>query len=267
MKIRHPRLASALLAVTLMMLSSTVPAKDSLDQRVQRMERMLESKGLMDLFNRLEQLQREVQQLRGEIEVQDHLLKELQRRQRDLYVDVDQRVHALESGSRPAAASPPATDRKPAAPPVAPSAPPPASAPEPGAAPVVDLATERDTYQRALDILREGRYEEAASAFQAFLQDYPSSSYADNAQYWLGEAHYVTRQFDMALADFSAVITRFPDSPKVPDSLLKKGFIYYELQDWAGARKSLQEVTGRYPDSTAARLAGDRLQRMKSEGH
>ncbi len=265
MKIRHTQLASALLAVTLTTLSSTVPAKDTLEQRVQRMERMLDSKGLMDLFNRVEQLQREVQQLRGEIEVQDHLLKDLQRRQRDLYVDIDQRVHAMESGSRPAAASPPATDRQPAPPPVPTTAPPPA--PEPGAAPVVDLAAERDTYQRALDILREGRYGEAASAFQAFLQDYPSSSYADNAQYWLGEAHYVTRQFDMALADFSAVITRFPDSPKVPDSLLKKGFIYYELQDWAGARKSLQEVTSRYPDSTAARLAGDRLKRMKSEGH
>ena len=156
MKIRHTQLASALLAVTLTTLSSTVPAKDTLEQRVQRMERMLDSKGLMDLFNRVEQLQREVQQLRGEIEVQDHLLKDLQRRQRDLYVDIDQRVHAMESGSRPAAASPPATDRQPAPPPVPTTAP--APAPEPGAAPVVDLAAERDTYQRALYNLREGRY-------------------------------------------------------------------------------------------------------------
>jgi tol-pal system protein YbgF len=128
-------------------------------------------------------------------------------------------------------------------------------------------AAEQAQYDKALAILREGRYDEAAAAFNRFLADNPGSSYADNANYWLGETYYVTRDFDQAMATFSKLVEFYPQSPKVPDTRLKIGFIHYENKDWPAARQELSMVVNDYPGTTAARLASDRLKRMQKEGH
>ena len=73
--------------------------------------------------------------------------------------------------------------------------------------------------------------------------------------------------FDQALATFNGLVVQYPNSPKAADSRLKTGYIYYEKKDWKQARQSLEAVVSEYPGSTAARLAGDRLKKMKSEGH
>jgi len=115
-------------------------------------------------------------------------------------------------------------------------------------------------------LLKEQRYEPAAMAFQQFLVTYPDSELADNAQYWLAESHYVTQMFDEAITEFEVVITKFPRSRKVPDALLKMGYCSYELEQWDAARTSLERVQAEYPETTAARLAGQRLKRMDEEG-
>ena len=76
----------------------------------------------------------------------------------------------------------------------------------------------------------------------------------------------MTQQFDQALGEFEIVIKTFPNSRKVPDALLKMGYCNYELQRWDAARSSLARVQTDYPETTAARLAGQRLQRMGEEG-
>ena len=126
--------------------------------------------------------------------------------------------------------------------------------------------SDRDNYQAAFELLKEQRYEPAALAFQQFLVTFPDSELADNAQYWLAESHYVTQQFDQALSEFEVVIGTFPESRKVPDALLKMGYCSYELERWDNARAALTRVQVEYPETTAARLAGQRLQRMDEEG-
>ena len=135
----------------------------------------------------------------------------------------------------------------------------------PGQLPVPG-GSDRDNYQAAFELLKEQRYEPAALAFQQFLVTFPDSELADNAQYWLAESHYVTQKFELALSEFEVVINSFPESRKVPDALLKIGYCNYELKRWAGARSSLTRVQTEYSESTAARLAGQRLQRMDEEG-
>lgn len=247
-------------------LAGSAMARDrELEARVERMERLLQSQTLVDMLTRLDQLQQEVQELRGELEVQTHKVEQLRQQQRKLYVDIDQRLRRLETGGGGPDVS--------IAPPEAPAAVPPgagvaAAAGRPAAsAPSADAAAERAAYEKALDILRDGRYQEAAAAYQKFLQDYPGSRYAANAQYWLAETFYVTRDFDRALQEFSRVIEQYPDAAKVPDAMLKLGYIHYELGKWAEARAMLEDVVKRYPNTTAARLAGDRLERMTKEGH
>ena len=256
------------------MASPALLADKATDARLDSIERKLDSRGLMDMLNRVEQMQRDIQQLRGDIEVQTHTLNEIQRRSREQYLDIDRRLQQLESGqggaapgSTPALAPVPGIEPG-STPPVTTTTPPvQATQPPMQTTPPAMQASERADYDQALAILREGRYDEAALAFDRFLANYPGSSYSDNASYWLGETYYVTRNFDRALATFKGLTERYPNSPKAPDSYLKTGYIYYEKQDWAAARAALDTVVNGYPGTTAARLAADRLQRMKKEGH
>ncbi|HSH30950.1 MAG TPA: tol-pal system protein YbgF [Thiohalobacter sp.] len=262
------RPAPIVLILTAMLAAApAAQARDGdLDQRVQRLEQLMQSRGLMEMLTRLEQLQREVQELRGQVEVQGHTLEQLKKRQRDLYMDVDRRLQQLESGA-PAAGAAGGVVGAPDRPPQ------PSAASQPGATGDADAVTDaaagadqRQQYQQALDILREGRYMQAAEAFSGFLQAHPDSAYAANAQYWLAEAYYVTRQFPRALEEFRRVVEAYSDSNKVADARLKIGFIHYEMEDWQAARQALETVIRDFPGTTAARLAEERLARLNREG-
>jgi len=95
---------------------------------------------------------------------------------------------------------------------------------------------------------------------------FPESTLLDNAQYWLAETHYVSQSYEKALPAFTIVVDKYPKSRKIPDALLKIGYCNYELKRFDAARKSLQTVVANYPETTAARLAAQRLARMTSEG-
>jgi len=250
-------------------------SKAELETRIQQLERKLDSRGLVELFDQVSTLQKEAQKLRGELEVQAHEMESLKKRQRDLYVDIDRRLHRLETaGVQGGVAAPTGVAVAPAGavkPLVAaggvnsPSSSVGAVAPAP--LPVLDPVAERKDYDNALAILNELRYEEAATAFRGFLKQYPGSSYADNAQYWLGEVYYVTRDFKAALEEFGKLLKGFPDSPKVPGAMLKMGYSQYELKDWKAAADVLGQVVQRFPATSTAKLAQERLERMKKEGH
>ena len=128
-------------------------------------------------------------------------------------------------------------------------------------------AAEKAAYDNAFQALKELRYADAAQLFQDFRNDYPDSEYADNAQYWLGESYYVTRNYDIALGAFQSLIDDYPDSSKVPDALLKIGYTHYELKNWDRARAALSQVEQDYPNTTLARLAASRVKYMQMEGH
>ncbi len=283
-RIRTGLVAAALGAAAVACASPSLAAP-SVQERLDALERKVDSRGLIDLMTRVDQLQQELQQLHGDIELQNRTLEDLKRSQRDQYVDIDRRLQQLESG-QPGAAAPGATP--PVTPPVAPAptvTPPaadtaatpekrfdfsPAGNPPPPPAPVTPAdnpVDEKAEYDTALAILRDGRYSDAALAFKQFITAHPTGSYTDNAYYWLGETYYVTRDFDQAQATFRELTTRFPQSPKVADSHLKLGFIDYEKQDWKAARTELETVVNSWPTSTAARLATERLDRMKRERH
>lgn len=308
MSARNPvRTAVALAVAASLVAAAGVARASELEDRVTRIETLMQSQGLIDMLTQLQQLQREVQQLRGEVEMQGEQLRRMQEQQRTLYLDMERRLQqggaAVPSGAAvvpgaapvtpvapgvpgapanmtidgaptatppgaaaPASALPVPTPATPSA--VAPPAAATATPPAPAATPQPGVATpeEQAAYEQALNILREGRYADAAQAYRQFLTTWPNGRYADNAQYWLAETQYVTRQFPQALDEFGKVVNGYPNSAKLPDALLKMGYIHYEQGDWKAARENLQAVTQRFPDSTAARLASERLQRMDREG-
>ena len=135
----------------------------------------------------------------------------------------------------------------------------------PGQLPVPG-GSDRDNYQVAFELLKEERYDMAAASFKEFLTAFPDSELVDNAQYWLAESYYASNNYEQALADFQVVIDEHPRSSKVPDALLKMGLCNYNLQRWDAARATLTRVQQDYAETTAARLAGQYLTRMQSEG-
>lgn len=213
------------------------------ERRLAALERILASGALIELTEQVDALQRQTAELRGRTDTLEHDADSTSGRQRDLYVDLDDRVRTLER--RPISVSQ-----------VAPVN----ALPVPG-------GTDRQNYEAAFELLKQQRYQAAGAAFGQFLVSFPDSQLADNAQYWRAEAYYVTDQFEDALGQFQVVLSGYPRSRKVPDALLKIGFSNYELGQWGGARAALERVKENYPDSTAARLAGQRLSRMDDEGH
>jgi len=224
---------------------------------------------IIELLNQLDSLQKELRQIRGDFEVVNHELAGIKRRQRELYLDMDRRLREVElaavRGNTPVANTP-----------VTPAGQPTGQTPTgtpgttKGTVPVKKLPPtreEKDSYRSAFNMLKEGRYDRSILAFGKFLKKYPSSSYADNAQYWSGEANYVSRKYKVAVNEFSKVINQFPDSTKVPDAMLKLGFTYYELKEWKKAREMLEAVVQNYKGSSAAKLAATRLKRLLKEGH
>ena len=244
-----------------MMAASSLPADQiQIEQRITRLEKLVEGQGLVDMYLRLESLQQEVQKLRGEVELQTNSIEGLKQRQRDLYLDVDRRLRQLESG-----ALTPQSANAPTAP--ATSAPPVAATKTKPVATSSDPVVEETAYRAAFKLLKEGRYSPATSRFKAFLAKYPSSAYADNAQYWLGEISYVTRAYKQAITEFDKVLNNYPESTKHADAILKQGYCYYELKNYAKANELLAAVVTRFPHSTSARLADKRRQRISAEGH
>jgi len=240
----------------------------SLDARVSKLERVVEGQALANLLERIQRLQEEVQRLRGDLEVQSNDISGIKQRQRDLYLDIDRRLHQLETAAAAMASQPSATTAQPAVPgggPASPGMAPTGTAPSVAAPP--NPEQEQAAYQKAFNLLKDGRYDDAIAAFRDMLTTYPNGKLADNAQYWIGEADFAARRFREAGDEFGKVINAYPQSPKVPDAMLKLGFSYYELGDWGNARKTLEQAVSRFPQSTAAQLADKRLQKMKSEGH
>jgi tol-pal system protein YbgF len=246
-------------------------AATSLDARVARLEQQLESQALVDMALRLDRLEQEVQTLRGQMEEQAHAIAELRQRQRDLYLDVDRRLLRLEregGGQAPQAAvtPPPAAPAPTAALPGGPVAAAPAAV-EPAPVNTANAEQERIAYQQAFDLLRELRYEQAITAFRAFLKEYPDGRYGHIAQYWIGEANYAQRNFQQAVADYRELIKRYPKSPKLVEAMLKIGYGQYELGDKAEARRILTELARSHPDTTEAGQANAFLQKMRGEGN
>lgn len=246
---------------TAIMLSITVgcalvpPEEDPLylkmteiDNRLVRVERLIDNQGLMNLLSQLQSLQQDVQSLRNDVETMQHQLDQSNARQKDLYLDVDQRLQTIEQAT---ASSTNLSVLE-------------GGSLNPGQLPVPG-GTDRANYQAAFELLKQGRYDQASIALQQFMVAFPSSELSDNAQYWLAETHYVSQEYKTALPEFQLVLERYPDSRKIPDALLKIGYCNYELGHRADAQKALAAVVARFPETTAARLASQRLDRIKSE--
>ena len=250
--------------------SQIAETQRTLDQRVGELEAQARNRSIIDLFNQVETLRTEFARLRGQLEVLQNEMENTQKRQRDLYVDLDGRLRKMEAqmaeqaaraAQLPAVVTPTAPAGAGTSAPVlsdpARAMPPSGATPPP--APLTDPVAEQRAYDQGLEHFRGGRFAEAVTAFQLFVRNFPKSTLVPSAQYWIGNSLYAVRDFRGAIATQRQLLTQFPDSAKASDALLNIASAQGELGDLQGSRATMQEVVAKYPTSEAGVKAKQRL--------
>jgi tol-pal system protein YbgF len=199
--------------------------------RIERLEAA--NRAQLEFANTVDAQRKEIATLRGQVETLTNEVATLQKRNRDLYADLDGRLKAFE----PIATT---VDGRPA---------------------TVDRA-EQAAYDAALAQFRAGDFRGAAAGLQAFLAKWPKSAHAPAASYWLGNSLYGLKDYRGAIAAQQAVVDRYPDSPRAPDALLNIAASQVELKDTARARTALQKILADYPNTEAAKVADERLKAL-----
>ena len=192
----------------------------------------------------LQVLQRDVMDLRGQLEELTHLVEQMQKTQDDRYLELDRRFQDLKArlSKQPvqgtAATATPrdaATSRTDAA----------------------ETGDEKTLYETALELIRNRQYDLAITQLQAVIAQYPDGVYAPNAYYWLGEVYAAKPEpdYEKARQALAQVISFFPDHRKVPDAEFKLGKVYYLMGDCDRATDILNQVIQQQQGRTVAKLA------------
>jgi tol-pal system protein YbgF len=199
-------------------------------QQLLRIEReVTDKRAVIELSNLIDGLRQDIANLRGQIEVLSNRIDGLDKRQKDLYVDLDTRLRKFEQGQ---------ADKDKAA---------------------QAAAAEQQAYEAGLAQFKANNYGTAIQSLQSFLTTYPQSPLAPSAQYWIGNAHYALRDYKNAIAAQQKVIANWPESSKAPDALLNIASSQAEAGDPNGSRNTLRTLVSKYPSSPAADQAKQRL--------
>jgi tol-pal system protein YbgF len=242
---------------------------DNLDARVTKLERFVSNGSLVQLAEQEDSLQAEVRDLRGRLDSLERRDQHRGSQQQDLYAALDKRVKALEqastaqqaalqaetaaaSGGTGAANAETGTGAGGAAAGAGSAAP--AAGTLPGVTP-----TQQSVYTQAFDALKAGSYSVAIHGFGGFLKTYPDSPLAPNAEYWLGEAHYVNQNFNEAEKCFRRVLKQWPDSGKAPAAMFDLGNTLIAQGKVSAGRATLRKVIHDYPGTDVATQAAHAL--------
>ena len=205
------------------------------------------------LLEQISSLQQEVLQLRGLVEEQANALQRLSQENRDRYLDLDRRIGMLsKSGSAPdtqVTSRPTDTGNT-------------SEAVVPGG---TDSVSEQTVYHEAFQLIRTRKFDEAIVALNDYIRRFPAGTYADNAQYWLGEVYLAQGKLEQSKGAFETVLKDYPKSGKSPDAMYKLGRVFDQLGDKAQSEKYLKSVISKYSQSSAAKLADVYLRSLQSK--
>lgn len=219
----------------------------SVEDRVTSLERI--SNAQSQLLNQLQQQmsdnQRDIDTLRGQIQENQYQLNQLVERQKQIYQQMDSLSQGAGQNATGATAAVP-TDSG-------------GNAQATTTAAPASSGDENSDYNVAVSLaLEKKQYDQAISAFQAFIKQYPQSTYQPNANYWLGQLFYNKANKDDAAYYYAVVVKNYPKSPKAPDAMYKVGVIMQEKGQADKAKAVYQQVIKQYPTSDAAKQAKKR---------
>jgi len=122
---------------------------------------------------------------------------------------------------------------------------------------------EQFSYDSALALYNEKQYSEAMSGFKGFLEQYPKSDLADNAQFWIGECLMNQSQYEEAIVAYQEVIEKYAKGNKVPNAMLRQAIAFLEINDKKASKALLNQLIKKYPKSSEAKVAQKKLDTIK----
>jgi tol-pal system protein YbgF len=199
-----------------------------------------QTSALLDLQIAIDAQNTELRKLRGQNEEFTHALQDTEKRQKDFYVDLDGRLRRFEAGdvatANKASGAKDKTD---------------------------DLVTENRALEAALGFYKAERYQNAASAFQEFLNNYPQSAHVANIRYWMGNSYFMLKDYKSSLENYQILVSKFDTHPKVAEAFLIIADCQELLNNKEAARATLKQVMAKFPDSEAAGKAKKHLSTLK----
>ncbi|MCE3043654.1 tol-pal system protein YbgF [Legionella sp. 16cNR16C] len=236
-----------------------------------------------ELLDKLQGMRQEIQELRGQLEVQSHELKQLQQQQLSFYKDLDSRLsNTLQTKSIARNENPAELKLETKTPPTASVSQAPSAAPtavksvqqsntaltEINTAVIPSAknnpADEQLSYLAAYELVKNKHFDNALAAMNTFVAQYPHGGYTANAHYWLGELYMVKKNYAEAISHFDLVLKQFPSSSKAAACTLKMGYALAASGRETEAKQSLQQVLKNYPDTPTAQLALAKLHTLST---
>lgn len=261
--------AMAMLLVVVGFSTTVQAAAQSLEQRVERLERRADNPVLIQLSRRLAEQQRQIQELYGEVDRLKYQLSQARDKMAKQYQETDERISQLEAQPvEPVAAVPVVSSESVASKGVQTKA---DSKNESGDAKAITnaihapTAEEKKAYDEAFALIKKSDYKSATKAFSAFKKQYPQSALASNASYWEGESEVILGNDQKALKAFKMVYEKYPDSSKAPDAMLRSADMHQEMGKSKEAKALYQKLLEAFPKDKASGKAAQRLKDLKGK--
>ena len=216
-----------------------------------------------DVFLMVQQLQQEVRELRGQVEQLNHRVNQSAKQERDRYLDIDRRLLELSSGNQQSSPDNAVSTKPPQTAVVKPiTGSPGQTSDSAGTITQVNEQAVREEYNKAYDLIKQRRYDEAVVALHSFVNKNPDSDLTPNAYYWLGEVYLVLPKLEQARQSFIVVVGKYPQHRKAADAMYKLGVTYHRIGNEAEAEFYLNQTIAKYPNTSAADLAKDYMARI-----
>ncbi len=216
-------------------------------ERVARLEQQMQNLVRINLPQQVADLQQQIQQLSGELQVQEHDIKLLNQQVRNFYQDLSVQIKQMKNLSTTTDVNTTNTSLG-------------TNLSENTSSAALQAS---DAYKVALTQLTKKQYDEALKGFKSYIATYPNGRFVVNAHYWLGEIYVLKNSVPEAIQEFNTVISQYPKSEKVPDAQVKLGIIHASQGNKVLAKREFTDIKQKYPGTTAAQLASIQLQQVR----
>lgn len=204
------------------------------------------------LLEKINLLKKEIQELTASVETNNLALSRLDEANQIRYVDLDKRIHLLETKLLFEETQ----EQEELVQSINPLS---------GLVEEEIDSGEFELWSNSMRLLDNSRYSEAAENLRLLILSYPEGSYTGDAYFWLGEIYLVQEMLEDSLEIFNSFVTKFDDHSRIPDALYKIAAVYINLEKFDLAENFLQEVISNYPNSGAALLAEQDLIKLNTQ--
>jgi len=194
-----------------------------------------EDKEFIELYLKIQSLEKEIALLRNEVEILETQVKFYQEKNIELIDEIDSKLIALMSVEDLKSFEPKESSQ---------------------------LQT-LNSYEQAIVLIQKGNLDEALTALNVYVQNAEESDETPLAYFWLGEINLSNGNLAVATQNFNTLVGLYPSHWRVPLAKYKLGTIYLEQGDKDRALAQFESVIKDFPESSAAKASRESLSSLE----